>query len=337
MSALRCPAAGRRTCVPLLAAGVFCLLAALLGAAPHADAPRKKVLIFTKSSGFQHPIIKRYQEGLSEGEKIMAEIVTAAGMEPVCSKDGSLINARNLQDYAAVVFYTSGDLCQVAKQAPDGKADVGPVVTPEGKAEMLELIKGGKLGFVGIHSASDTWHTVDPALSGKDARYAVMGEKLDPYLRMLGAEFIAHDKHQAGTFEVVDPAFPGMAYAGTTVRREKDEWYSLKEFAPDMHVLMVMQTEGMEGPHYQRGPYPLSWIRRHGEGRVFYTGLGHGRESWDDAAFRSLIGGGIRWAAGLVDADASPNLERVAPRHAEIPAPPVKEKAPQKPAAVPAV
>ncbi len=328
-------ASGLRPCFPLLAAGLFCVVAALLCAASHADAPRKKVLIFTKSSGFQHPIIKRSNEGLSDGEKIMAEIVSAAGMEPVCSKDGSLINARNLQDYAAVVFYTSGDLCQAAKQAPDGEVDA--VVTPDGKAEMLDLIKRGKLGFVGIHSASDTWHTVDPGFPGKDARYVVMGERLDPYLQMLGAEFIAHDKHQAGTFEVVDAGFPGMSYQGTRIRREKEEWYSLKEFAPDLHVLMVMQTEGMEGPHYQRGPYPLSWIRQHGQGRVFYTGLGHGRESWDDAAFRSLLGGGIRWAAGLVDADASPNLQRVAPRHAEIPAAPVKEKIPQKPAAVPAV
>jgi type 1 glutamine amidotransferase len=256
----------------------------------------------------------------------MADIVRSVGMEPVCTKDGSLITAENLKQYAAVMFYTSGDLCEVAAQTADGKADLGPVVTPQGKAELLDLIRSGQLAFVGIHSAADTWHTVDPARPGKETRYVAQGEKLDPYLAMLGAEFIAHDKHQPGTIIITDDKFPGMTYPGPRVRQEKGEWYSLKDFAPDMHVIMVMDTEGLDGPHYQRGPYPLTWARKYGSGNVFYTALGHGRESWDDQNFLNLLAGGLRWATGQAEADLTPNLAQVAPRHAEIPAPPARPK-----------
>lgn len=292
------------------------------------DAAKKKVLIFTKSSGFQHPIINRYGKELSEGEKIMSEIVTKLGLEPVCTKDGSLITADYLKQFATIVFYTSGDLCTMAKPDKKGTEDKFPVVPPEGKAALLEAIKGG-IGFVGIHSASDTWHTVMESLQGKDARYLVMGEKLDPYLKMLGAEFIAHDKHQPGTFTVVDKKFPGMTY-DEKVTQEMGEWYSLKEFAPNMHVLMVMQTEGMEGPHYERGPYPLTWALKYGEGRVFYTGLGHGKEDWENPNFRALLEGGIKWSSKGVEADITPNLAEAAPRHAEIPKPPPPKKTAQK-------
>lgn len=285
------------------------------------EGQKEKILIFTKSSGFQHPIIKRYDKPHSVGELILSEIADKLGFEPVLTKEGSEITAEKLAGYKAVVFYTSGDLCTIAKPSKDGMEDRGSVVAPEGKKALLDAIKNG-LGFIGIHSAADTWHTVDE----KEGRYVSHGDKLDPYLQMLGAEFIAHDKHQPGTFRITDPTFPGMAYTSEVGSQEKGEWYSLKDFAPDMRVLMVLETTGLEGPHYERGPFPITWIRQEGQGRVFYTALGHGRESWDDPAFRSLLSGAMQWVTKKADADLSPNLDAVAPSHGDLPKLPQKEK-----------
>jgi len=47
------------------------------------------------------------------------------------------------------------------------------------------------LGFVGSHAASDTFHT-QPDADDKSNRYIAHGEQSDPYLRMLGGEFIIH-------------------------------------------------------------------------------------------------------------------------------------------------
>ncbi len=57
----------------------------------------------------------------------MSNIVKGLGMEPVCTKDGSLITADYSKQFATVVFYTSGDLCTMAKPDKKGTEDKFPV------------------------------------------------------------------------------------------------------------------------------------------------------------------------------------------------------------------
>ena len=54
-----------------------------------------------------------------------------------------------------------------------------------------------------------------------------------------------------------------------------EEWYTEKNFSPDIHVLLVQDTTGMKGTDYARPPFPSTWARLHGTGRVFYTTMGH--------------------------------------------------------------
>ncbi len=70
---------------------------------------------------------------------------------------------------------------------------------------------------------------------------------------------------------------------------------------------------------YIRPPYPASWARMFGKGRVYVTGIGHKPETWANPAFRTLLNGGIQWALGRVQADITPNLETVTPKYAELP------------------
>ena len=55
--------------------------------------------------------------------------------------------------------------------------------------------------------------------------------------------------------QVVDPKFPGIPQEDFSVM---EEWYSLKDFSNDLHVLMVQETEGMSGAPYQRPAYPAT-------------------------------------------------------------------------------
>ena len=43
------------------------------------------------------------------------------------------------------------------------------------------------------------------------------------------------------------------------------------------------------------------------DGRVFYTNLGHNEKTWTDKRFLAHVEGGLRWALGLVESDATPN------------------------------
>jgi type 1 glutamine amidotransferase len=70
---------------------------------------------------------------------------------------------------------------------------------------------------------------------------------------------------------------------------------------------------------YNRPPFPATWARMHGQGRVFYTSMGHRGDVWTNATFQSMLEGGLKWALKEVDADVTPNVEKVAPGYKVIP------------------
>src|SRR2546426_5047003 len=75
----------------------------------------------------------------------------------------------------------------------------------------------------------------------------------------------------------------------------------------------------MKGEPYQRPPYPITWARQQGKGRVFYTAMGHLPETWENEFFLSLVAGGIAWAMGHAKASIDANIAKVAPGYAQIP------------------
>jgi hypothetical protein len=138
---------------------------------------------------------------------------------------------------------------------------------------------------------------------------------------MLGGEFIAHGstpRLQTTNLIINDPKFPGLNGVSSPVSFN-DEWYSLKDFRTDLHVIVTLDTKGMTGEPYQRAPYPMTWARMEGKGRVFYTAIGDRPENWSDSFFLNLLGGGIRWATGDAKASLDQNLTQAAPGYAEIP------------------
>ncbi len=274
-------------------------------------ADKKQVLFFTKSSGFEHPMIKvPAGGGPSPAEKFLEEWGAEHGFEVTTSKDGTLFNPGSVEKFDAFVFYTTGDLTQPG-------TDKQPPMTPAGKQAFLAAIRGGK-GFVGIHSATDTFHT-QPDPPDRSNRYVNHGaERVDPYVAMIGGEFIRHGKQQMSRMIAADTAFPGCGKLGKGFEMH-EEWYSLKEFRDDLHVLLVQETAGMEGSDYQRPPYPATWARMHGKGRVFYTSMGHRDDVWASETFRSVFLGGLAWTLRRVEADVTPNIRAVAPGHAELP------------------
>lgn len=303
----------------VLLLAVLALTASVLMAQP--GAPKRKILFFTKSSGFEHSVISWKKGQPSWAEKILAEMGARHNWDFTFSKDGSKFSPKYLAQFDAVFFYTTGDLCSRG-------TDDEPPMTPEGKQALLDYVRLGK-GFIGTHAASDTFHTNNESKKGPD-RYVNHGEQADPYARLLGGEFIKHGAQQKARNTVVDPRFPGFEKAGTDFSL-LEEWYSLKDFAPDIHVLTVIDAPAMKGEEYQRPAYPTTWARREGKGRVWYTAMGHREDMWTNPLFQDILAGGIEWALGDAQADAEPNIRAVAPGAYTNPPYP----APQKPAVAP--
>ena len=209
-------------------------------------APKKKILFFTKSSGFEHSVISWKDGRPSYAEKVLLQLGEKNDWEFTFSKDGSRFGKEYLAQFDAVFFYTTGDLCSPG-------TDKQPPMTPEGKQALFEYVRGGK-GFVGTHAASDTFHTANESQKGGD-RYVNHGKKADAYVRFLGGEFIKHGAQQVARNTVTDPKFPGFEKVGSEFAFQ-EEWYSLKDFTPGIHVLTVIDAPAMKGMEYQRPPYP---------------------------------------------------------------------------------
>ena len=179
-----------------------------------------------------------------------------------------------------------------------------------GKQALFDYVRSGK-GFVGTHSAADTFHTDNESKKGPD-RWVNHGEKADAYVRFIGAEFIKHGAQQVATNAVIDPKFPGFENVGATIAFE-EEWYSLKDFTPDIHVITVIDAPHMKGDEYKRPAYPSTWARKEGTGRVWYTAMGHREDVWTNPTFQQVLVGGIKWALGDIKADVPPNIKDAAP------------------------
>lgn len=293
-------------------------LISALGAADAASIPTKRILFFSKSSGYEHSVIRDPSKPFNPSSgsavpglafQVLKELGEKNNIEFVFSKDGSLFAPAYLAQFDAYFFFTTGDLTEVG-------TDGNPAMSQAGKEALLRAIADGK-GFIGAHCATDTFHSP----GGKDMvgpRFVDDGDNADPYIKMIGGEFIIHGSQQRSHLVVADPKFPG-AGAVPADNDALEEWYTMKDFSGDMHVVLVQDTSGMTGPMYARSSYPSTWARMQGKGRVFYTNMGHRDDVWRSGMFQSVLLGGISWAVGRVDADVTPNLDSAAPQANVLP------------------
>jgi type 1 glutamine amidotransferase len=252
-----------------LAGGAAAVLA-LLWLAPGEAARPWRLLMVAHSAGYEHEVVRRPAPArLSLAEETVAELGRRGGFETrflhargeVTSADPGLF-----EPYRAVVFFTTGDV-------------PFPAATREA---LFRFVRAGH-GFIGVHSATDTWYDVVE------------------YGAMLGGAFDGHPWDQRVRVIVEDPAHPATRHLGPAFEIA-DEIYQFRGWSRrHVHVLLRLDPSSVDvakGKHPNQD-YALAWWRGHGRGRVFYTALGHHREVWADERFRQHLLGGIRWAMGM--------------------------------------
>ena len=74
----------------------------------------------------------------------------------------------------------------------------------------------------------------------------------------------------------------------------------------------------MHGDCYQWPPFPATWARMHGKGRVFYTSFGHRDDIWTNPRVQAIIIGGLAWAMGNVKVGVTPNIDKVTPKASQL-------------------
>jgi len=100
-------------------------------------------------------------------------------------------------------------------------------------------------------------------------------------------------------------AAPSTATRGTRDLPEHftihDEIYTHKNWSRDKtHVLLRLDngTVDLAKGNRDDNDFAMAWCHPFGQGRVFYTALGHAEPTWDSDLFHKHLLGGIQWAMG---------------------------------------
>ena len=259
------------------------LLAILfLAAAFTAPAAPKKILFFTKSSGYEHEVISWKKGQPSFAEKVLLDLGRKNGWEFTFSKDGSKFSPEYLKQFDAVFFYTTGDLCSEG-------TDRQPPMTPAGKQALFDYVRAGK-GFIGTHSATDTYQ----------------GSTWPWYVDFIGANFSNHSgAGTSGTAQFYKNMTHPILTAANTPNpwNRSEEWYTftrdpLSSKIAGITILLTchdtQMTQERDTAWVHEMPPPSEGARG---GRLFYTAFGHSTSAFQEKAVMDLIIAGIKWAA----------------------------------------
>ena len=194
------------------------------------------------------------------------------GFAVEATEDANAFTAENLSHFSAVVFLsTTGDILNAEQQtAFEGYIEAGG-------------------GYAGVHAAADTEYD-----------WPWYGD-------LVGAWFKSHPAIQQATVNVETHEHPATAGLPANWTRT-DEWYNYRTNPRTaVKVLASLDEQSYDAGPDAMGDHPIMWCHTQGTGRSWYTGGGHTIESYSDPAFLGHLAGGIRYAAGLDEADCTPN------------------------------
>ena len=211
---------------------------------------------------FSHSTGNRH-ESIPSAVTGLRAVLTAAGFTVEATENPSVITAAKLQTLAGVILVdTTGK--------PFGES---PDVT---LAALEAFIRGGG-ALIGLHAASSTFY--EPPVS---------------YTRLIGGRFVEHpggvrqaNCHTEGNHPVVAKVPEPF--------RVRDEIYVMSNLNPDNQVVLRCEAFGNTANRL-----PIAWIRQEGQGRLFYTALGHENSDWTAQSpyLRDHALPGILWALG---------------------------------------
>src|SRR6185312_15444257 len=263
----------------------------------------RHVLVLCRAVGWVHtsiPLASKMVEYLGDKTGAWSTTITY---------DAADINAENLKKYDAIFLdSTTGQFLD----DPNDKT-----ITQERRKALLDFVKGGK-GLVGIHAATDSYHTSSRPVSPGGPPQTETGTWPE-FNEMIGGFFKFHWTYPTLIpVKIDDPnspltsMFPAKGYVIV------DETYTFAQNSfsrKRVHVLtsinypkMSAEDKAKEPAATRRtdGDYALSYIQHVGEGRVFYEAHGHDEHVYFLRPFVAHMLAGIQYALGDLKADDSP-------------------------------
>jgi len=265
--------------------------------APKAE---RRVLVFSATAGFRH-------SSIPTGKIALQRLGAATGaFETTISDDPANFEAEILAGFDAVILLnpTSDFFMPNAKtQRAQFSDDEWSWLEARHKRLVNNLVsyveQGG--GLMGIHSATD-------------ACFQHSG-----YGNMIGAYFWGHpwrSKDQV-TIVVEDPNHATIqpVFGGMHDFELIEEIYQFRPQPYSRERLRILlrldpkRSQKVKGLKRADNDYPVAWVQSVGDGRVFYTSLGHNEHIYTNPLILNHYLAGIQFACGDLSADTTPSAK----------------------------
>lgn len=230
------------------------------------------ILVFSKTNGFPHSAA--IEASIPAYEKIAQK----NGWSVFSTNNGAVFSKEQLAQFDVIIWNNS----------------TGEVANATQQAAIIDFVESGG-GWVGIHGAGDNSHSWPWYVN-----------------ELLCAEFTHHTMHpnvQEARLQNEAPDHPIMKGIPASWLRT-DEWYAFRD-SPRLNGVKVLLNldETSYNPDgeflfFNKGlagmgeDHPIAWSKCLGQGRVFYNGMGHTAEAFEEPLHLQLLTSAIRWAAG---------------------------------------
>ena len=235
------------------------------------------ILVISKTNAFRHG------EAIEASAPIYDKIAKQNNWSLYSTDDAGVFNEDQLQLFDLVVFNNC----------------TGKILNPEQRTLFKNYINGGG-GFLGVHGSGDAshqWGWYSDTLIG--ARFSHHPIKFHIQEGTLHKEMHPDSSHYFNS---------DLAQSFTT----NDEWYVFYDSprTKGVNILYTLDEAGLDwdgtlGPFFKEKTFgmgddhPIVWYKDVGQGKSFYTAMGHDKAAWSSVDHHKILEAGMRWAGEL--------------------------------------
>lgn len=253
-------------------------------------AEKRKVLIFSLFTGFDHwtvPHTRAILKGIAE---------KSGNFEIVTSDDVDMFKKENIYQFDAIVLNNNCSerdnrnlFYDVFKEQLN--SDAAWKKAEQYENNILKFIEEGR-GMVVLHGG------------------ITMLNKSKKFSGLVGGSFDYHPKQQMIQVKLADKNHPILQGFDGKGFEHIDEPYFFNNayFDYDFKPLLYMEADKIDGKNkeaFKNRSY-LAWIKKYGEGRIFYSAPSHNPQSYENPGILSFLLNGLLYATGDLECDDSP-------------------------------
>ncbi len=265
---------------------------------------KRAVMVFSVATGYKHQVIPHAKEVI----RVLG--AKTGAFTPTFTSDIEMFTPEKLKGFDAVILNSTCSRNPLrnlfvdilsGKGVPKDQVERFKTLTPEQvkaradelEKSLLDYVASGK-GLMGIHGSVVTFNNSD-----------AFGEAI-------GAHFDYHPRAQELVLSPAEPGHPLLKAFGGEKFIHTDECYMMKGKAyakTNFRPMLTLKTSEVQGIRKGKAADDIvyvSWIKKHGEGRVFYCSPSHFPDSYHSAVLLRYYLDGLQYALGDLECDDTP-------------------------------